>query len=110
MGGDGEMVKVEGDVWGFEEVGTGEGRRKKKEERRKEKKKKRKKGKGKRKEKKKKKKYRGNFGIIRKFDLGRVAKCNLGHLEGTFLLFFKTCVYFCNLRQLEGTKMQLSRI
>ncbi|KAL5559661.1 hypothetical protein UlMin_035872 [Ulmus minor] len=62
-----------------------------------------------RKEKRRKKiKYRGIFGIIRKIDLSRVAKCNLGQLGGTFLLFFKTCVHFCYLRQLEGIKMQLS--
>ncbi|KAL5581094.1 hypothetical protein UlMin_013536 [Ulmus minor] len=67
-------------------------RRKKKEEKKKE----------------KKIKYRGIFGIIRKIDLSRVAKYNLGQLGGTFLLFFKTCVHFCYLRQLEGIKMQLS--
>ena len=39
VGGDGEMVKIGGDVWGFEEVGTREGRRKKKEEKKKRKRK-----------------------------------------------------------------------
>ena len=68
-----------------------------------------KKGKRQKKKRKEKKiKYRGIFGIIRKIDLSRVAKYNLGQLEGTFLLFFKTCVHLCYLRQLEGTKMQLS--
>ena len=52
---------------------------------------------------------KGNFGIIKKFDGSRVSKRNLGQLEGTFLLFFKTCVHFCYLRQLEGTKVQLSQ-
>ena len=86
--------------------GVGEGGRKKEEERRKEK---REKKKRKREKKKKgKKKYKGNFSIIRKIDGGRVPKNNLGQLEGTFMVFFKTCVHFCYLRQLEGTKMQLS--
>ena len=40
--------------------------------------------------------------------MSKVAKCNLCQLERTFLLFFKTCVHFYNLRQLEGTKMKLS--
>ena len=47
---------------------------------------------------------KGNFGIIKKFDGSRVPKSNLDQLEGTFLLFFKTCVHFCNLRQLEVLK------
>ncbi|KAL5576010.1 hypothetical protein UlMin_017709 [Ulmus minor] len=38
--------------------------------------------------------------IIKKIDLFKVAKCNLGQLDDTFFLFFKTCVYFCNLRRL----------
>ncbi|KAL5542481.1 hypothetical protein UlMin_010191 [Ulmus minor] len=56
------------------------------------------------------KKYKGNFGIIRKFDESKVPKNNLGQLEGTFLVFFKTRVHFYYVRQLEGTKMQLSLI
>ncbi|KAL5575778.1 hypothetical protein UlMin_017477 [Ulmus minor] len=59
---------------------------------------------------KEKKKYKGNFGIIRKIDWGKVPKNNLGQLEGTFLVFFKTRVHFCYLRQLEARPTQcLSR-
>ena len=84
---------------GSEEVGRGEGRRKKKRKREKKKRKKE-----------KKKKYRDHFSIIRKFDRNRVPSYNLRQLEGTFLLFFKIYVHFCNFIQLEGTKMQLSLI